>query len=201
MLNGTLQKQTLVVILAGVVATGAAMPADMNPRMDAPVGALEPAPQAAPEASAETADEVPEEAAAVAEDQVFRDWRLACAGGACGVYTRIDAADGTEVLRVALGGEPRVLSFTTPLGLHLPDGLLATIGESAERAIPWRTCAPEAGCVADTPVDAELLAALRRERTGMAGFTLVEGVPVRLGFSLMGFAAARAALDGVSPDP
>jgi invasion protein IalB len=51
------------------------------------------------------------------------------------------------------------------------------------------------------PVDAELLAALRRERTGMAGFTLVEGVPVRLGFSLMGFAAARAALERVSPDP
>lgn len=205
MLNGALQKQTLVVILAGVVAAGAAMPADMNARMDAPVGALEPIPEAVPDASAETpgetSGEAPEEAAAVAQEQAFRDWRLACAGGVCGVYTRVDAADGTEVLRVALGGAPRVLSFTTPLGLHLPDGLLATIGDSAERAIPWRTCAPEAGCVADTPVDAELLAALRRERAGMAGFTLVEGVPVRLGFSLMGFGAARAALEAFSPDP
>jgi invasion protein IalB len=144
---------------------------------------------------------VPEEAVTVAEEQTFRDWRLDCTGGVCGAYTRIDAADGTEVLRVALAGTPRVLSFSTPLGLHLPDGLLVTIGESAERAIPWRTCAPEMGCVAETPVDADLLAALRRERGGLAGFTLVEGVPVRLGFSLMGFAAARAALEGVSRDP
>ncbi len=173
------------------------MPADMNARMDAPVEGLEPA----PEANAETPGEVPEAPATDAEEQAFRDWRLACAGETCGVYTRVDAADGTEVLRVALAGAPRVLSFATPLGLHLPDGLLASIGESAERAIPWRTCAPETGCVADTPVDAELLAALRRERAGMAGFTLVEGVPVRLGFSLMGFAAARAALEEVSPDP
>ena len=189
MLNGRLQKQTLVGILAVLAAGGAAAAADMRQP--------DPAPAAEPEAAAETGGG--------GEDQVFRDWRVACEGGACAAYTRIDAVDGTEVLRVELAGEPPVLRFVTSLGLHLPDGLVATIGEGAEsgleRAIPWRTCAPARGCIADAPADSELLTALRREQGGMAAFTLVEGVPVRLGFSLMGFAAARAALAGVSPDP
>jgi invasion protein IalB len=100
------------------------------------------------------------------------------------------------VLRIEAGGQPATLRFTTLLGLHLPDALVALIGTDVERQIPWRTCTPDSGCLADAPLDSELLAALRRERSGTAAFTLVEGLSVRLGFSLIGFTAALRALDG-----
>ena len=173
MLNELVQKQTLVAILATVAAS--ADSAEM-PRPEA----LPPEPPAA---------------------EVFDDWHLACADGACVIATRVLAADGSEVLRVEAGGRPAVLSVVTPLGLHLPDGLAAGIGAGTTREAPWRTCGPKDGCRAELPLDAELLAALRRERAGSVTLTLVEGVPVRLGFSLMGFSAAFAALAEVSPDP
>jgi invasion protein IalB len=193
MLNVLLRKQTLVVILAAGVTAGGAEAAELAPAVAAPT--------AAPEVAVEVPGELPVASVAAVEEQAFRDWRLACADGVCAAYTRIDAADGTEVLRLELAGTPQVLRFVTPLGLHLPDGLVARAGQGDEWRVPWRTCAQDGMCVADLVVGGEHLAALRRERAGPAGFTLVEGVPVRLGFSLMGFAAAQAALDGVSPDP
>jgi invasion protein IalB len=201
MLNLLLQKQTLVAIFAAVIATALAPAAEMGPPPAPPPAAEDPV-DPRPE---EEAGQVPsEEPQAEPVARVFQDWRVGCADGACAAYTRLDAADGTEVLRVELRGTPAVLGFVTPLGLHLPAELVATIGEGAEarvaRTIPWRTC-PVASCIADTPVDGELLAALRRERAGTATFTLVEGVPVRLGFSLMGFSAARDALAALSPGP
>lgn len=180
MVNGGKQKQTLVVIL---LMLGSPVAAAEMPRQGA---RLEAAPPEGP---------VAEEAA---DDPArFDDWELACADGTCRIVTRVRAADGTEVLRIEAGGQPAVLRFATPLGLHLPDALVAQIGERTERRFPWRTCAPETGCLADAPLDSELTAALRRERAGTATFTLVEGVPVRLGFSLMGFTAAWRALGAV----
>lgn len=127
--------------------------------------------------------------------EVFDDWRLACAEGGCVIATRVLAADGSEVLRLEAGGQPAVLRVLTPLGLHLPDGLAAAIGAGTTREAPWRTCGPEDGCRAEVPLDADLLAALRRERAGTVTLTLVEGVAVRLGFSLIGFSAAWRALE------
>ena len=63
--------------------------------------------------------------------------------------------------------------------------------------MPWRTCGA-GGCEATLPIDPELAEALRRERGGSAIFTLVDGVPVRLGFSLLGYQAAARARDAVS---
>jgi invasion protein IalB len=52
------------------------------------------------------------------------------------------------------------------------------------------------------PLDPALLAALKRERSGSATFTLVDGVKVRLPFSLLGFSAAlRAGERAVSRAP
>ena len=59
--------------------------------------------------------------------------------------------------------------------------------------MPWRTCGA-GGCEAVLPLDPPLLAALRRERAATATFTLVDGVKVRLPFSLLGFSAATRAL-------
>jgi invasion protein IalB len=125
----------------------------------------------------------------------FRDWRLDCMDGTCTASTRLAAADGTEVLRLSVAGaEPRVLAVVTPLPLHLPDGLALALGPRPESRAPWRTCGAS-GCEATLALDADLLEALRRERAGAASFTLVDGVRVRLGVSLLGFSAALDALD------
>jgi invasion protein IalB len=124
----------------------------------------------------------------------FRDWRLECANGHCSVSTRVTAANGSEVLRLAVEGPSRALAVTTPLPLHLPDGVTLAFGERPERSDPWRTCGAE-GCEATMTLDRPLLEALRRERDGAATFTLEDGSRVRLGFSLMGFSAALRSLD------
>ncbi len=175
MLNEMVQKQTLVAILIGL-GTGAAMAAEMPAEIDA------------------AGEDVREIAPAEPDAGVFDDWRLVCGETGCRVQTQVLATDGTEVLRVEAEGAPAELRFVTALGLHLPDGLAAGIGADTVRELAWRTCGPETGCLAEVPLDGEMLAAMRRERSGTATLTLVEGVPVRLGYSLMGFSAAWRAL-------
>jgi invasion protein IalB len=130
-----------------------------------------------------------------ARARAFEDWRLDCAAGPCGLYTAVAGADGSEVLRIAVtGGAAPTVAVTTPVPLFLPDGVALALGERPERPVPWRTCGA-AGCEATLPLDSGLLDALRHERGGSATFTLVDGVQVRLGFSLMGFSAAVRAGD------
>ncbi len=126
----------------------------------------------------------------------FLDWQMACRSEACAISTRVAGAEGDEVLRLSLARAPgRDLTITTPLPLLLPDGLLLAIGPTLQRRVPWRSCSARGTCEARLPLDAETLAALRRERGGTATFTLLENQPVRVGFSLMGFSGALRALD------
>jgi invasion protein IalB len=125
----------------------------------------------------------------------FDDWRLDCRGTPCAIYTAVSGTDGGEVLRIAVEAGPApALVVTTPLPLYLPDGLALLIAGGPALALPWRTCGAY-GCEARLPLAPEFAAALRRERAGSATFTLVEGVPVRLGFSLVGYVAAARARD------
>jgi invasion protein IalB len=125
----------------------------------------------------------------------FDDWRLDCRGEHCAIYTTVAGADGSEVLRVGVeSGPATALVVTTPLPLYLPDGLALVLGAGPTLDLPWRTCGG-GRCEARLPLAPELAAALRRERSGSATFTLVEGIPVRLGFSLVGYAAAGRARD------
>ena len=125
--------------------------------------------------------------------QVFRDWRLDCRADPCTRYVSVAGAGEAEVLRLALSaGAAPALTVSTPLPLFLPDGVVLAIGDEPERPVAWRTCGP-AGCEATAPLDTGLLAALRRERGGSATLTLVDGVRVRLPFSLLGFSAALEA--------
>jgi invasion protein IalB len=125
--------------------------------------------------------------------QSFRDWRLDCPAAACAVGITVAGADGSEVLRLALRSRPLpALAVTTPLPLFLPDGVAISIEGTPLREAQWRTCGA-GGCEATLPLDAELLGILKRERAGSVGFTLVDGVRVRIPFSLMGLSAALAA--------
>jgi invasion protein IalB len=125
--------------------------------------------------------------------ETFRDWRLDCRADPCQPATSVRGSDGSEVLRVAVVGG--TLAIVTPLPLFLPDGLALAAGDEAERAVPWRTCGA-GGCEARLPLDPALRAAFERERAGAATFTLVDGVRVRLPFSLLGFSAATRAAAG-----
>jgi invasion protein IalB len=124
----------------------------------------------------------------------FEDWKLACPG-ACRIETAVRGERGAQVLHLRLDGpeSARTLVVETPLPLYLPDGLTLAIGEAEPRAAPWRTCGPE-GCEARLPADPSLLETLRRQRSAIVGFTLVDGARVRLPVSLMGFTAAERAL-------
>lgn len=135
-------------------------------------------------------------AAAEAAARTFRDWRIACDPGGCdAIRAVVTAGDGSQVLEMAAEARPSgaTLALRTPLPLFLPDGVALGLGEAPLRAIAWRTCG-EAGCVAEAPIDAALLADLRRERAAQVTLTLEDGVRIRLGVSLMGFAAAWEAL-------
>jgi invasion protein IalB len=130
------------------------------------------------------------------DGQGFRDWQLECPGAACPAHTSVRGADGSEVLRVtaAPGGLPK-LRVTTPLPLFLPDGIALAVGDDPPWIAPWRTCTP-AGCEATLALDARLLDALRRAPGGAVTLTLVDGVRVRLAFSLRGISAALDARRG-----
>ena len=128
--------------------------------------------------------------------RAFRDWQLDCPGAACPAHTSVRGSDGSEVLRLAVTAGPApALRVTTPLPLFLPDGVALAVGDDPPRLAPWRTCGPS-GCEATFPLDPALLAALRRAPSGSVTLTLVEGVRVRLAFSLRGVSAALDARRG-----
>jgi len=125
----------------------------------------------------------------------FDDWRLDCSAVPCTTHTAVLGGDGSEVLRLTrLPGDPPLVAVSTPLALYLPDGLTLAIDGEAPAVLAWRTCGP-AGCEARLALTPELAAALRRERQASVTFTPADGVPVRVGVSLVGYIAALRARD------
>lgn len=120
---------------------------------------------------------------------VFRDWRIDCRPDHS-IGTEVRAATGGLVLR--LRATPDRLRVETPLPLFLPDGVTLGIGEAEARSLVWRICDRRA-CVAEVPLDPALVAALRAAPEAAVGFTLADGLRVRLSASLLGFTAASEA--------
>lgn len=147
-------------------------------------------------------------AAAEAAARTFGDWRLACGPAACAIRSDLRSGDGSAILSLAASGVEGsgALALRTPMPLLLPEGLALGLGDAPARLLDWRTC-NATGCVAEAPLDPDLLAGLKRERSAEVTLTLVDGVRVRLPASLVGFTAAWRALgaaprpvaDGVSP--
>jgi invasion protein IalB len=124
----------------------------------------------------------------------FADWRLDCSAQPCTARGGVLGADGRELLRLTLlPGEPPLLAISTVLPLYLPDGLALAVGAEPPLAAPWRTCGPD-GCEARLAIGPALAQALRRERQASVTFTPADGVPVRIGVSLVGYTAAGRAL-------
>lgn len=121
----------------------------------------------------------------------FGAWHLDCTAAPCTLFTSVAGSDGSEILRLAAIDGPQ-LRVTTPLPLYLPDGLTLAIGAEPPRPIVWRTCDPT-GCEARIPLDDDLEAALKRERAATVTLTLVDGIAVRLGVSLLGYSRATLA--------
>jgi len=131
--------------------------------------------------------------AEASEPVAFEDWALVCAE-ICDARTTLENGEGTPILTLrAVPGEVAALILETPLPLFLPDGAELALGASEPRPIPWRTCGGQ-GCEARVPLSPDLLAELRRERSGAVTLTLEDGSRVRLGVSLLGFTAAWRAL-------
>jgi invasion protein IalB len=125
----------------------------------------------------------------------FADWRLDCADTGCFTRTSVLGADGSEVLRLSLlPGEPPAIEIATPVALYLPDGVVLEVGAEPPVELVWRTCGPD-GCAARLALTPELAAGLRRERRGSVTFTPADGIPVRIGVSLIGYTAALRARD------
>lgn len=125
--------------------------------------------------------------------RAFDDWRLDCTALPCRTRTAVSGADGSEVLRLTLEpADPPLLEISTRLPLYLPDGLVLAVGAEPPLPLAWRTCGPD-GCTARVAVTPALAAALRRERTATVTLTLADGVPVRIGVSLVGYVAALRA--------
>lgn len=133
-----------------------------------------------------------------AEAVTFRDWRLHCGAGDCALRGVVRGGDGSVVLAAVLSDE--ILRFETALPLFLPDGITLALGPDPLRMVPWRTCDP-AGCRAETPLDADLLDSLRRERSAEVTLTLRDEVRIRLPVSLLGLTAALKARDAAVTAP
>lgn len=127
----------------------------------------------------------------------FADWQLDCSR-ACRIVSTLRSTQpgAPELVRLSVAPDPSGgwgLTIRTPLPLSLPDGLVLTPDQTDPRNLAWFTCTAT-GCEARIPLDADLLAALRRQRRATVELTLVDGGKVRLPLSLRGFSAAFGAL-------
>lgn len=150
-------------------------------------------------AGALVAAEMPATEPPVAEER-FEDWRRVCVAEACRIEVSIASPDASaaELLGLSVEAADReALVVRTPLPLHLPDGVMLTLGGGEPEEAPWRTC-DAAGCDARLPLTGSLLRGLRGERGAAVAFTLVDGERVRIAVSLMGFSAALRSLDAAS---
>jgi len=136
--------------------------------------------------------------------ETYRDWVVNCRGGASGAEgqtTRAceisqelrQTADGMLVLRVVLGvdanGGPSNVTFVTPFGVRVQDGVALHIADSNLARFDFLTCLT-AGCVATGTLDGKVIDALSAGETATVTMNATSGDEVWLDVSLSGFAAA-----------
>ena len=101
------------------------------------------------------------------------------------------------MLRVAATAGPApALRIKTPLPLYLPDGIALALGDAPPWIAPWRTCGASGLRGDPRPRPAAPRRRCAAHRAGSVTLTLVDGVKVRLAFSLRGISAALDARGG-----
>lgn len=131
--------------------------------------------------------------------ETHRDWTLHCDTDTCGISTAVKSETGETLFNISVfSSDPPQVVLATPLPLYLPDGLSVAVDPNYSVNLPWFTCTP-VGCEIRRELDLALDAAFRAGSGGSVAFTVVDGVKVRLAFSLLGYTSASNALAAISP--
>jgi invasion protein IalB len=130
--------------------------------------------------------------------QEVGDWGVECAqkvGEAprCKMFQHAVSAKARKaVLTWQLGRDAagnQVMSFQTPSGLLLPEGVQMAIDDQPPMVIPFRTCLGQI-CEAVVPLSEGLVRAMQAGRKATVTVTSLEGKPATLAMSLKGFSGA-----------
>ncbi len=128
-------------------------------------------------------------------------WEVACAAnGQCAMAQIGNDASGTPVLEMVIRKLPEplevgdrtaiaVLDVVTPLGVVLTEGLGLTIDSGRTEAAPFQICT-EQGCLVREPIDADLIARLKRGANAKVSMVAANQGIVESSLSLSGFTRA-----------
>ena len=134
----------------------------------------------------------------------FGDWALSCrqlkaeAPPRCVLFQDILCQkSGKRILNVSIArpapGQPYVAAVTAPLGILLPAGLTLHVDEKELVRFPLRFCNIN-GCRGQFPVTDDMQQLFAAGQKGRVIFRQPNGQPLRVEFSLKGFAAGIADL-------
>ena len=139
--------------------------------------------------------------ATIAEGTGPAPWGSFCAGQGrkdtleCRIEQRVVLSNSGQLLTgvaIQLPSEATqdpTMTVQLPYGLFLPAGLRISVDSVELASLPFQTC-DASGCYAQTPVSADLLAALQRGDTLTVTFQDVKQAEIAVPVSLAGFSAA-----------
>lgn len=134
--------------------------------------------------------------------QTFSDWTLECfepafSDGACQITHRVISGNANQVVMVfALSARedgPAYIQMALPLGISLPGGIGLAIGNGYQSHVAIQRCTPQ-GCIVEGTGSDDLLAAMKREASGLIVVKNDQNQEINLPFSLKGFTAAYDAM-------
>ncbi|HET7085096.1 MAG TPA: invasion associated locus B family protein [Rhizomicrobium sp.] len=133
----------------------------------------------------------------------YDDWRIACPAAEtkevhCELSTDVvDKSQGTPntVGRASISTDKdgkQLLGFMLPLGVALEAGMGLKIGKDPVKIYQYRTC-NTMGCIATTPFDDNLAAALKNSDDAQVMFAGLDGKPVAVPISFKGYQKSLSA--------
>jgi invasion protein IalB len=129
----------------------------------------------------------------------YDDWSVACPSAdtkdrACELSTDL-VSNGSALARATITTDKdgkQVLGFTLPYGVALEAGMGLRIGKDPVKVYQYRTC-NNVGCIAVTPFDANLAAALKNAGDASVLFAGLDAKPVSVPMSFKGYQRSMAA--------
>jgi invasion protein IalB len=136
--------------------------------------------------------------------ETYGSWTVTCAslpdqGRFCRIAQKLSqGADKPPILSVFLRndtgeGELGRITFVTPLGLSLPQGVRMVINEAEVVQAPYLNC-QTSGCVAQSVLSDPAIAAMKAGSVASVTLALMDGQQAAITLSLQGFTAAWARL-------